>query len=288
MGKQVGIARYTGKVDKTVGYHHKGKLCVRALPEQVNRSEATKLAATDFGTASKAGKLVRHALKQELGIRHDSDLTNRLNAELLKVLYAGQQEKGARTIEGEHLARLAGFKLNNFTELGKLLPFRPEVVQDGNSLRIAIPALSTENTLHTKNTTHMEIKAIAVGINFSEGQYEGAVADKVMFDFRKPAVATELILPFKTGDAETIVVLQVKAFHESDGKIIPLGNRKYFAADIIDIIPSLPVQPMLIACDAEQHEIPLPKQPMQIAYNEEQQPMPLPKLYRVHMVPQLE
>lgn len=243
MGKQTSIVKYTGKVGHMVGYYHKGKLCFRSLPEQVNRSQATKLSATDFGTASKAGKLVRCAIKQELGIRHDSDLTNRLNTSMLKVLYAGNQQRGARSIQRKHVAMLTGLKLNNATELGKLLPFTPKVVQDGNSLRIAIPALTAEDILHARNTTHIEIKAIAAGVNFNEGNHQDAVSDKVMIDFRQPAVATELILPFKAGAAETIVVLQVKAFREEGGKLYASGNRKYFAADIIDIIPSFEATP---------------------------------------------
>ncbi|SIO54010.1 hypothetical protein [Chitinophaga niabensis] len=243
MGKQTSIVKYTGKVGDLVGYYHKGKLCFRSLPQQVNRSEATKLSALDFGTASRAGKLVRSALKQELSIHHDSDLTNRLNTSLLKVLYAGNQQRGERSIQRKHLGMLTGLKLNNATELSKLLPFTPKVVQAGNSLRIAIPALTAEDILHAGNTTHIEIKAIAAGLNFKEGNYGEAVSDKVLIDFRQPAAATELILPFKAGEAETIVVLQVKAFREESGKLYASGNRKYFAADIIDIIPSFEVIP---------------------------------------------
>jgi hypothetical protein len=245
MGKQTSIVRYTGKVGNLVGYYHKGKLCFRSLPEQVNISEATKRSATDFGTASKAAKLVRYALKPELGIRHDSDLTNRLNTSLLKVLYAGSQQKGARGINRKYLDMLAGFKLNENTELGRLLPFKPQVVQNGNSLRIAIPAMEAGSIRHAKNTTHIELKAIAAGVNFSEGDYEQAVSAKVLIDIRKPAEAQDLVLPFKAGDAETIVVFQVKAFSEEGGKLYESGNRKYFAADIIDIIPSLPEETIL-------------------------------------------
>lgn len=76
-----------------------------------------------FRNCSKAGKLVRYALKQELSIHHDSDLTNRLNTSLLQVLYAGDQQRGSRSIQRKYLASLAGLKLNNHTELGRLLPF---------------------------------------------------------------------------------------------------------------------------------------------------------------------
>lgn len=254
MGKQTGIARYTGKVGNMIGYYHKGKLCFRSLPEFVNRSEATKSAATDFGTASKAGKLVRYALKPELSIRHDSDLTNRLNTSLLQVLYAGSQQRGGRRITRRNLDLLTGFKLNEATELGRLLPFKPRVVQNGNSLRIAIPALEARSIHHARNTTHVEIKAIAVGLHFNEGDYQQATSDKVMIDLRKPTEATELKLPFKAGDAETIVVLQVKAFSEEGGRMYEAGNRKFFAADIIDIIPSLPEEVTLPVYNLEREQ----------------------------------
>lgn len=81
---------------------------------------------------------------------------------------------------------------------------------------------------------------MAVGVNFDSEDYQEAVSDKVMIHFSCPSVATELVLPFTAGDAETIVVLQVKAFSESGGRLYALRNCKYYAADIIDIIPSLP------------------------------------------------
>jgi len=257
MGKQTSIVRYTGKVGDLIGYYHKGKLCFRSRPASVNRSEATKLSATDFGTASKAGKLLRQALKQELSIRHDGDLTNRLNTSMLQVLYTGNQQKGGRRILRKNLEMLAGFKLNQNTELGRLLPFKPVVVQDRHSLRIAIPALEARSILHAKNTTHVEIKAIAAGLNFNEGDYEQAASAKVLIDLRKPAEATELVLPFKAGDNETIVVLQVKAFSEEGGRLYESGNRKYFAADIIDIIPSLQEESILPTYNAEREQKPV-------------------------------
>lgn len=258
MGKQTGVMRYTGKIDRLIGYNYKGKPCVRSMPENVNQSEFTKLASTDFGTASKAGKLVRYALKQELSIRHDNDLTNRLNSRLMKVLYAGDQQRGNRHFKRKTLDLLTGFKLNDHTELGKLLPFKPGVVQDKKSLRIAIPAIEAGNILHAKNTTHIEIKAIATGVNFNEGGYQQAVSDAVMIDLRMPSEATELVLPFKAGENETIVVLQVKAFREEEGKILASGNRKFFAADIIDIIPSLPEEePVLPVYNLEKEQQPV-------------------------------
>jgi len=240
MAFQTGIIKVKGKIGDGVGYDREGKKCFRSLAEEVNRSEATIEASTDFGTASKAGKLVRRAVGQGLNIRTDSELTNRMNKTLLKALYAGSKQRGSRSFKREELTLLTGFRFNDNTELSKLLNFQPKVVQHKESLRIALPALTAQDVLHAKNTTHIEIKAIAVGVNFSKGTYQDAVTDKVMIDFRKPAQAGELVLPFKAGEEETIVTLQITAYREEGGKMYKRDNVKFFAADIIDVIPSLP------------------------------------------------
>lgn len=240
MSKNTGLLRMTGKIGEYVGYYRNGKQYFRTIPKHVRRSKATQLSAIDFGTASKAGKLIRQGLRAELNIRHDDGMVNRLNTDMLRILYAGSQQRGSRSFQRNKLSMLTGMRFNGKTELRRLLPFTPKVVQDGNSLRIAIPALGADDILHARNTSHIEIKAIAVGVNFKEGAHQEAASDKVLIDFSKPAAATELILPFKAGEEETIVVLQVRGFDEREGKLYVLGNRKYFAADIIDIIPSLP------------------------------------------------
>lgn len=240
MSKNTGLLRMTGKIGEYVGYYRNGKQYFRSLPKQVRRSKATQLSAIDFGTASKAGKLIRQGLRAELNIRHDDGMVNRMNTDMLRILYAGSQQRGSRSFQRNKLSMLTGMRFNGKTELSRLLPFTPKVVQDGNSLRISIPALGANDIRHARNTTHIEIKAIAVGVNFKDGACQDAASDKVLIDFSKPAAATELILPFKAGEEETIVVLQVRGFDVIDGKMYVLGNRKYFAADIIDIIPSLP------------------------------------------------
>lgn len=237
---QTSVIRGTGKLGDDVGYRRGKKLCFRKQAKNVRRSEPTKEAATDFGTASKAGKLIRRAVRQGLNIRTDNNLTNRLNAALLNVLYGSSEKRGSRSFRRDNLPALAGFRFNMNTELSQLLDFQPKVVQHKNNLRIALPALTAQDIHHSKNTSHVEIKAIAVNVNFNQGEYQDAVTDKVMIDFGKPAEAKELVLPFKTGEDETIVVLQVTAYHELNGKLYKVDNRKYFAADIIDVIPSLP------------------------------------------------
>ncbi|MRG44389.1 hypothetical protein GFS24_04650 [Chitinophaga sp. SYP-B3965] len=243
MGFQEGVIKVNGSIGDEVGYRVDGKLRIRKKAKNVKRSEATKRAAIDFGTASAAGKIIRRGVKQGLDIRTDNKLTNRLNVRTKQVLYAGSNEPGERTFKREAIAGLTGFQFNSHTDLGRLLNFRPKVKQDGKgNLRIALPALTASDILHAKNTTHIQIKAIAVGVNFTDGEYQDAVSDKVLIDLRKPAVANELILPFTAGDDETIVVLQVTAFREYAGQLCASGNRKYFAADIIDVIPSLVIE----------------------------------------------
>lgn len=258
MAIQEGIVKVKGTLDDGVGYKVDGKYRMRRKAKRVRRSEATKLAATDFGTASIAGKIIRRSAKQGLDIRTDNKLTNRMNTALLPLLYTSSDEQGNRSFDPEELCLLQGFQFNKETGIGRLLPFNIKVKQDGNKhLRIALPALTARDFKHGSNTTHIEVKAIAVRVNFKEGAYQEVVSDKVLYDFKQPAEAKELVLPFKAGDDETIVVLQISAYSECNGKLYRLDNKKYFAADIIDVIPSLRVEEEMLLHHAHDEKQPL-------------------------------
>lgn len=243
MAIQGGLIKVTGTLNDGVGYRVDGKFRMRKKARKVKRSQATKLSANDFGTASKAGKLIRRGVKQALDIRTDNKLTNRMNKALLPLLYASSDEHGKRSFDPRKLSRLEGFQFNQQTGIGQLLPFNIKVKQDGSKcLRITLPALTARDFKSNSKTTHIEVKAIAVNVNFNEDYYSEAVSDKVLYDFKQPAEIKELILPFEAGKDETIVVLQITAYSEMYGRSYQSGNKKFCAADIIDVIPSLQVE----------------------------------------------
>ncbi len=76
MPVQQGPLYYSGRFGNTVGFKRNGQYFFCNLPLNVEISNPTKLSGIDFGTASKAGKLIRNAVKPHLNIHFDGKHCN--------------------------------------------------------------------------------------------------------------------------------------------------------------------------------------------------------------------
>lgn len=52
MAKQTGIVLFTGKLENLVGYRRNGKYFIRAMPQKVQQTPATRQSAREFGIAA--------------------------------------------------------------------------------------------------------------------------------------------------------------------------------------------------------------------------------------------
>jgi hypothetical protein len=215
MAIQTGLMTFTGKMGNVIGYRRNGKYCFRSAPASVRQTSATRKAARNFGEASRKGKLIRHGLQNELEVRVDGTLVNRLNKALI-------------------LADLRNFRFNKHTSLDQLFTLQP-VLEKG---QIHIPAQS----IHcSSSTTHIKIKAIALHVDFAKRRIIRTITDSHMVDIRQPFAGTTLQAPV-ADDTTTIVVLQVSAYQSENGKMVLLGNRKFCAADILSVISPTPLK----------------------------------------------
>ena len=107
MALQVGIHKFTGRLDNVIGYRRNGRYFFRSMPDKVRQTAATKRAARSFGIASRKGKLIRSAFRPHLDVRYDCSLVNRLNK---LVIQAGRN----------NFPDLQGFHFNRHTGLEKL------------------------------------------------------------------------------------------------------------------------------------------------------------------------
>lgn len=223
MAIQQGPNFFVGKLGNQIGYKVGDKYYVRTMPETVNRSKATKQAAVDFGIASKAGKLVRHAILDELDIPFDSTITNRLNKTLAPVIKLDNFS-----------ARLEGFSFNKHTPLDKLLKQSPKLQKnaDGTTL-LQIPA---QHISSSRNATHIEIKVIAASINFSKNKYNRLDGETLLIDLKETFTGATLHFPAPKNDT-TLYILQVRSLELENRKYYDVKNRKYYAAEIIAVTP---------------------------------------------------
>ncbi|HEY0610432.1 MAG TPA: hypothetical protein VGD35_12265 [Chitinophaga sp.] len=222
MAKQNGIFKFTGKLDNVIGYRRNGVWCVRSMPEKVRQTAATKQASQRFGIASRKGKLIRRAVRPYLDTHYDGTIINRLNSVLIQA--------GSHNLQG-----IQGFQFNRVTGLEKIITLAPQLMEDGH---VHIPA--QELPLLGK-ATHLEITLITARVNFAEKRVVDVNTDLKVFELDEPFNGADLHAPVP-GKGTLIVIVQARTCQSCNGKLYPIGGRKYSAANIIAIVPpALPI-----------------------------------------------
>jgi hypothetical protein len=236
MPLQEGPFYYSGRLGNTVGFARNGTYYYRNLPLHLQISDATKLSGIDFGTASKAGKFIRNAVEPNLDIRYDGQHCNRLNKILLKILYAGNGLPGSRRFDALELNGLIGYQFNVHSRISNMV--KPEVTHDKeyNYLQFDFPAHQLQNIRQVIKNTHIEIKVIKALVNISTNSCLIST-DQVLIDLIAPSSNKIRFRYSQPHWAETIIIMQIRAFSNKNGELKPSGNIKYNAAEIINVLP---------------------------------------------------
>jgi hypothetical protein len=208
MPEQHSIIPLSGRMGDQVFYHKKDKrgrkkYYVRRAPEVVHQSPATKKTATDFGTASKASRLIRQGLSAFTCQYKDETLHYRLNTLLGKILRLDTAlPAGQKRLLPENMSLLTGFRFNSETRV----PQMDYIKMEEN--RVTIPG-------RDKNMT---ARIIALSVNFQEGKTQVRVNE---------TITAEQTITIERNSELTLLLLEI------NGK----------ALDIIDILQPAPIQP---------------------------------------------
>ncbi|PWV46917.1 hypothetical protein [Chitinophaga sp. S165] len=243
MGKQTGILLYSGKLGDQVGYYRKNKKgkkewWTRRAPQNVRQTAATQRAATDFGTASKCSRLVRHALRpwlQYYGYHFDH---NRLNKAFIDVIQADDIHKtGFKVPTFHHLQSLTGFSFNDDKATHQYLTGHPAIAEnDNNTISISLPGIHISNTQTHKGITHVCIKAIALPFAFTQHDIKPVVSETITIKRGDIPQAITLTLP--ANKEQSIIVLEIQCAREINGRIEISANTQTAAMDIIAVLPA--------------------------------------------------
>ncbi|WP_298737771.1 hypothetical protein [uncultured Chitinophaga sp.] len=216
MALQTGVLKFTGKMQNVIGYRRNGKYFLRSMPDKVRQTAATRRAARHFGVASRKGKLVRNAFRPQLDIR-DGTLVNRLNRLFIQ---AGPHD----------FPQLRGFRINRHTGLEKLFTIPPVFTANG---ALHIPP---QELLAQGNNTHVALRLIASRISFAQNRVISTETATTIIGLQpdQPFRGITLNVPVE-GDGALIVVLQYHACKAGNGVLYPCGDRRYMAADVINL-----------------------------------------------------
>lgn len=136
---------------------------------KIRQTKWTQAAASDFGTASAAGAVVRRACNSVHRNVHDNEMHNRLVKCMLRVLRGnGKRLQGLLQIKYGNIQRLVDFQFNESCHIYDYIYFTPLVsFAENGSTTIEIPALKTqENFSIPKGCNHLIFKVDVVGLNF--------------------------------------------------------------------------------------------------------------------------
>lgn len=211
MARQKSIILLTGKLGDKIGYQRNGKYFFRSTPQTVRQSSATRRASKRFGIYSTQAKSIRHAFYPELDIRCDTAHVNRLNKLLIES--AGDP------------AAIKGFRFNKHIGIDRFLTIPPELSRHG---MLHIPA----QHINDEGFTALEIKAIAVRIDFSSRRVTGTDTVTMMIDPQQTFCGANIPL-YVSGEGALLLTIQIRGVNQEN----PTCNKQYTTADIIAVLP---------------------------------------------------
>jgi len=226
MALQVGIHKFTGRLDNVIGYGRNGKYFLRSMPDKVRQTAATKHAARYFGIASRKGKLIRDAFRPHINIRHDGTVVNRLNKLFIQ---AGRS----------NFPDLQGFHFNRHTGLEKLFTI-PPIFTVNSTLHIPAQELEPQGA-----NTHLEVRLIAVRIDFRTQRVISSESSSAIIDLDENIPFNGLALRVPTeGEGILMVTLQCRACKAINCILYASNDRRYIAADVIHL--AVPIEQVVI------------------------------------------
>lgn len=246
MGKQNSIIPLSGKLRDQVGYYRKNKKGKkewwwRRAPQNVQQTAPTKRAATDFGTASRCSRLVRHALRpwlQYYGYHFDH---NRLNKAFINVVKADTDHNtGFKVLTHHNMQSLCGFNFNSNKTIHECLTGSPLITSgQNNTITIQLPGIHLRNTKTNKGITHITVKAIALPFHYKKNTVTPIVSETITIKRSNIDQTITLTLPASKEQEQTLIMLEIQCGYEINNRIEISADKQTAALDIIAVLPAV-------------------------------------------------
>jgi len=164
MGKFDG-RRITGMVGNVVFRKGNTGDIVQSAPGSVRQTKDTKLMSDVFGQRSTLAAAIRQNLAILYRHNHDGQMVNRLNKPIGDVLrQCYDKHTGKYTFNQHSFGRLAGFEFNPRSPLINSIWVEPEMLLEGNMLRINIPEMEIPQQFRFYKTSNFCDLTVAVSV----------------------------------------------------------------------------------------------------------------------------
>ncbi|MVT10546.1 hypothetical protein [Chitinophaga tropicalis] len=188
MTRQAGIIPLRGTIDNIIFYYSKtgGYIARRKGNVDAQRIASdpafrrTRENSTEFGRASKAGRLVRMCFRSLMQNASDSIAAGRLVQVFSKVIKTDViNERGQRNVTDGELELLTGFEFNADSKLERMLlaSYSTDIDRAGGTMTLHVPAfIPKEMIAAPAGATHFVISCGGAEIDFEAGNYVNGFA----------------------------------------------------------------------------------------------------------------
>lgn len=248
MAKQKGLIKLKGTLGDITFYKTKDGFLARekggidgARIANDSAFQRTRENGAEFGTAGKAGKMLRTAIRGLLQNAADSRMVGRLTREMVKVVQADiTNPRGQRNVIDGEAELLEGFEFNIVGKLGTTLftPFSPKINRDTGALTVNIPSFIPLNMIAAPaGATHFKINMAGAEIDFEQETYVVEVKDTELLPLNNVATGVIDLAAAVTANSThpLFIALGIEFYQDVNGVKYPLKNGAYNSVALVKV-----------------------------------------------------
>lgn len=248
MAKQKGIIKLKGTIDDISFYKSQDGFLARGKGgvdgSRIANDPAfqrTRENGSEFGTAGKAGKILRTSIRALLQNASDSRMVSRLTREMVKVVQADvTNSRGLRNVTDGKPELLEGFEFNIRGKLGTTLfaPFTSAIDRVPGTLKVSIPPFIPANMVAAPGgSTHYKIISAGAEIDFANETFIVDIQETALLPWDNVATAVIDLSNVVTLNSALplFLVLGIEFYQDVNGIKYPLKNGTYNALSLVNV-----------------------------------------------------
>lgn len=248
MARQKGIIKLKGTIGDITFYksqdgylaREKGGVDADRIANDPN-FQRTRENGEEFGTAGKAGKMLRTSLRALLQNVSDGRMVGRLTQEMVKVLQADTTSvRGKRNVIDGEADLLEGFEFNIRSKLGTTLfaPFTAAIDRVTGKLTVDIPSFIPLNMVAAPGgSTHFKIISAGSAVDFENETFEVNTTETAQIAWDPTATAVINLENTVTANSTNplFLALGIEFYQDVNGVKYPLKNGSYNALSLVKV-----------------------------------------------------
>ena len=248
MAKQKGILKLEGTIGDITfyksqdGYLAKGKGGIDGNRIATDpKFQRTRENGSEFGSAGKAGKVLRNSLRVLLQNSSDNRMVSRLTKKMVAVIQADATSvRGQRNVIDGEAELLEGFDFNVNAQLSNALyaPYVPTIDRVAGTLKVAIASFIPASMIAAPGgTTHFKIVSSGLEVDFENETFitDTKVSNVLAWDETATAAINLNNAVTANSTHPLFLVLGIEFYQDVNGVKYPLKNGAFNALNIVKV-----------------------------------------------------